>query len=110
MPPTATHTPSNHADPTRSRPFPPGWRGALLRGIDAVVAFATLRDAELPDAARAPRPTASAQTPPHPHRKALRRPTRPRRPGAVRAPRQACVTPLVPRHPRRPARAAGRHG
>src|SRR6478736_2872424 len=85
-----------------------GWLDAIRHGLDLVVAFATLRDAETPVDARetasadrpaltaaagasspaAPRairpaaPQATRSAPPHPHRRPLRTSTRPRRPGA----------------------------
>jgi hypothetical protein len=107
MPSTATHTSRSHADSTRPEAFPPGWRGALLRGLDAVVAFATLRDAELPDPAPSDRAGGPAHAASHPHRRPLRAPSRARRPGVVAPARQACTTPLAPRHSRRLSRTTG---
>jgi hypothetical protein len=118
--------------PTSPTVFPRSsrtWRDVLLRGLDLVVAFATLRDAEEPVAGggdsdgdawaapsgRAPdRAVACAAGAPgnraHPHRRPLRAPARSRRPGAVRAAAPPCVTPLAarPRRRRAAAPASGR--
>ena len=96
-----------------------GLSAALRRGLDVVVAFATLRDAEPADAPltprvggdsqaapphrSAPRPTTTADPASHAHRRPLRAPSRSRRPGGVPAPPHACITPLTtPRAARRP--------
>jgi hypothetical protein len=97
------------------------WLAGVRRGLDLLVAFATLRDAEWADDAReglGQPPIASRRRPPepphpmraphptHPHRRPLRAG---RRPGAVPAPAHACRTPLaVTRPARRPDRAIGR--
>src|ERR1700750_1704886 len=89
--------------PRPERPHRPAeaWLNALRRGLDLVVAFATLRDAELPPDdgdERADRFTTGDRTrDDHPHRQALRAPARARRPGAVRLPEQHCTTPLAAR-------------
>jgi hypothetical protein len=105
----------------------PGWRAAVMRAVDVVVAFATLRDADELSArvgalsAAAPeRPrfvrVATPERParlhaperPHPHRRPLGRPARPRRPGGVRAEPQACTTPLLTRRHRTRERSVER--
>jgi hypothetical protein len=101
------------------------WRARLLRALDVLVAFATLRDVEESAAATgrhalvtaSRRPAASttrgklrgpAGALPHPHRAPLRSPSRGRRPGAVHTAPQPCVTPLptARRDSARPARAS----
>jgi hypothetical protein len=98
------------------------WIAAVRRGLDVLVAFATLRDAETADGAperlghhpattrRPLEPTgpASPRTADHPHRRPLRSAPRSRRPGAVAPPAHACSTPLATSRPaRRPDRAIG---
>ena len=89
--------------PRPERPHRPAeaWLNALRRGLDLVVAFATLRDAELPpddgasdDIGRGPR---AGDRGAHPHRRPLRAPARERRFGAVRPEEQHCTTPLAAR-------------
>jgi hypothetical protein len=85
------------ADP---RPARSSWREAVRRAVDLAVAFATLSD-ELPPHGPADEPAV------HPHRQALRAPSRARRPGRV-APRvHICLTPL-PSRATRPAPASQR--
>jgi hypothetical protein len=101
------------------------WLAALRRGLDALVAFATLRDAELDgdrsvarasvsaapgSRAHAPRTSSAAAGESHPHRRPLRGPARSRRPGTVAAAPQACLTPLTPKRlPRRRDPVADAH-
>src|SRR5215470_16637454 len=86
------------------------WLDALRRGLDLVVAFATLRDAELPPDDGLDRPVycddRDRATDVHPHRRPLRAPARARRPGAVRTPEQHCTTPLGTRRVSRDAWAS----
>ena len=118
--------------PRPNRPARPAhaWLDALRDGLDLLVAFATLRDAEAPPetdeitcaagiswppadtirpataagrrraAERAGRPDGTEPRAAHPHRRPLRRATRLRRPGAVRPEPQACLTPIVARRTR----------
>src|SRR3954466_15453151 len=97
------------------------WLAGVRRGLDLLVAFAPLCDAEWADDERAglgqhaiasrypaPEPPDPMSTPraAHPHRRPLRAGRRGRRPGAVPPPAHACRTPLaVPRPARRPGRA-----
>src|SRR3954452_17873729 len=97
------------------------WLAGVRRGLDVLVAFATLRDAEWADdervgleqhpigssypAAEPPDPLRGPRAA-HPHRRPLRAGRRCRRPGAVPPPAHACRTPLaVTRPARRPGRA-----
>src|SRR4051794_555632 len=90
------------------------WLSAVRRGLDLLVAFATLRAAESADDQRerlaqqriAPRrrppepldpPRAAAAA--HPHRRALRAGRRGRRPGAVPPRAHACRSPLTATRP-----------
>jgi hypothetical protein len=121
----ARPTPDFAALPVRLAPAGGGWLAALRRGLDVVVAFATLRDAAPSDIALTarvggdsrprpphrpgPRPTPPAARPSHAHRRPLRAPSRSRRPGAVPAPSHACITPLATsRAARRPNRTGSR--
>ena len=62
----------------------------LLRGAaGTALEFATLGEASLPGT-----PVPPVHVAEHPHRVALRRPTRPRRPGAVPARAQVCTAPV----------------
>jgi hypothetical protein len=99
------------------------WLAGVRRGLDLLVAFATLRDAESGDDERerlGQPPIATRRRPPqpleptraprpeHPHRRPLRAGPSGRRPGAVPPPAHACRTPLaVTRPPRRRDRALG---
>src|SRR4051812_11079357 len=99
------------------------WLAGVRRGLDLLVAFATLRDAEWPDDEReglGSHPIASSYPalerpdPPsvpgaaHPHRRPLRAARRGRRPGAFPPPAHACRTPLAVKRPaRRPDPAIG---
>jgi hypothetical protein len=99
------------------------WLGGLRRGLDLLVAFATLREAEWADDERedvGQHPVASRHRPPqapgpapravHPHRRPLRAAHRGGRPGAIAPPAHACRTPLaVARPARRSDRAIGPH-
>jgi hypothetical protein len=95
---------------------------AVRHGLDVLVAFATLRDAEAADGAQErlghhpaprrrplePHDSAPPRTATHPHRRPLRPASRTRRPGAVPPPTHACCTPLVTSRPaRRRDRAIG---
>jgi hypothetical protein len=121
----ARPTPDFAALPARLSPAAGGWLAALRRGLDVVVAFATLRDAEASDGALTARvggdagpgpphrprqrPATTAARASHAHRRRLRAPSRSRRPGAVPAPPHACITPLTTsRAARRPNRTAPR--
>jgi len=121
----ARPTPDFAALRARLAPAAGAWLAGLRRGLDVVVAFATLRDAEASDAAltarvggdsrRGPphrpgaRLTTTAARPSHAHRRPLRAPSRSRRPGAVPAPPHTCITPLTAsRAARRPNRTAPR--
>jgi hypothetical protein len=109
----------------------PGWRAAVMRAVDVVVAFATLRDADELPARVGAVPVAAPERPrfvraatperpgrfraperphlhPHPHRRPLGRPARTRRPGAVRPAPQACTTPLLTRRHRTRERSVER--
>jgi hypothetical protein len=96
------------------------WLAGVRRGLDLLVAFATLRDAEWADdereglgperiASRYPAPDPPRPSrPAHPHRRPLRAGRRGRRPGAVPPPAHACRTPLAVKRPaRRPDPAIG---
>jgi hypothetical protein len=96
------------------------WLAGVRRGLDLLVAFATLRDAEWADdereglgperiASRYPAPDPPRPSrPAHPHRRPLRAGRRGRRPGAVPLPAHACRTPLAVKRPaRRPDPAIG---
>jgi hypothetical protein len=67
----------------------------LMRGaLGTALEFATLGEASFPDEPSS-RPVAPAHVVEHPHRQALRRPTRPRRAGAPPARAQVCTAPVV---------------
>jgi hypothetical protein len=71
----------------------------LMRGaLETALEFATLGEATLSQAGSRPAPPAPLGD--HPHRRALRRPSRPRRDGAIRPRAQVCTAP-VPSHPPR---------
>jgi hypothetical protein len=94
----------------RHQPAGPGVN-ALRRALDLVVAFATLRDAELPPddgEERAPSPGGAGTRGVHPHRRALRGPAHARRPGAVPPQAQHCTTPLAARRVSRAGASASR--
>jgi hypothetical protein len=108
MPNRPPFAPLNRSSPASAPTAGPRLRTVLLRALDTVVAFATLRDAEgsaalAPafDAPAARHPDRAARTAPsshaHPHRRLLAAAPRPRRPGAVRQQPQACTTPLPTR-------------
>jgi hypothetical protein len=66
----------------------------LLRGAaGTALEFATLGEASMPGTTTSP-PAPPTHVAEHPHRVALRRPTRPRRPGAVPARAQVCTAPV----------------
>jgi hypothetical protein len=120
----------------RPDPTPRPWRAALRSTLDLVVAFATLRDADVeadavsgdgaPAAPRAAQsaaatgdhaqhaaaPRASGPAPAthahHPHRRPLPAPARARRPGAPRPAPQPCLSPLPARTVPRAASTASR--
>src|SRR4051794_2828446 len=108
-------------EPTAGR-----WLAGVRRGLDLLVAFATLRDAESADDERASRgqdpiaPSVPRYRPPapveptrplreaHSHRRPRRAGPRGRRPGAVAPPPHACRPPLAAARPaRRAHRAVG---
>jgi hypothetical protein len=65
----------------------------LMRGaLGTALEFATLGEANLPQADSRPAPPAPHSE--HPHRRALARPSRPRRDGAVRPRAQVCTAPV----------------
>jgi hypothetical protein len=69
----------------------PRRRRRLRRGLDVLVAFATLGELP-PEGGAAPERAPGGQ--PHPHRRPLRAPLRARRAGAVASAPQVCVTPV----------------
>jgi hypothetical protein len=85
----------------------PGWRAAVMRAVDVVVAFATLRDADELPARVGAVPVAAPERPPvaAPERPRFVRVAAPERPGRLRAPERPHPHPHPHRRPLgRPAR------